>query len=185
MPELSQDSIKRLPPEAPPEPETQRVPPRRRPPLPPAPPAPPPPPPEDEKMLAPPSGPAVSPPTIRPEEFEDYPVFRETFLLFLTDPKANAATRSFGLLLHELVLEFWGQWPAHREGMFPAELRAAVADLRHVQGCLQDWTGPACPVDSEYERRLSEVGADVARGIGTLATRLEVELDSWLEGASS
>ncbi len=93
--------------------------------------------------------------------------------------------RSFGLLLHELVLEFWGHWPAQREGLFPAELRAAVADLRHVQGCLQEWTGPACPVDSEYERRLSEVGADVARGIAKLADRLEVELDSWQGGASS
>jgi hypothetical protein len=132
----------------------------------------------------PPSGPAVSPPVIRPEEFEEYPAFRETFLLFFSDVKANTTMRSFGLLFHELVLEFWGRWPAHREGMFPAELRAAVADLRHVQGCLQEWTGPACPVDSEYERRLAEVGADVARGIGKLTDRLEVELDSWLGGVS-
>lgn len=133
----------------------------------------------------PPSGPAVSPPVIRPEEFEDYPVFRETFLLFFSDVKANTTMRSFGLLFHELVLEFWGHWPAHREGMFPAELRAAVADLRHVQGCLQEWTGPACPVDGEYERRLAEAGADVARGIGKLTDRLEVELDSWLGGVPS
>jgi hypothetical protein len=132
-----------------------------------------------------PSGPAVSPPVIRPEEFEDYPAFRETFLLFFSDVKANTTMRSFGLLFHELVLEFWGHWPAHREGMFPAELRAAVADLRHVQGCLQEWTGPACTVDSEYERRLSEVGADVARGIAKLTDRLEVELDSWFGGVSS
>ncbi|MEA2600103.1 MAG: hypothetical protein QOF89_1095 [Acidobacteriota bacterium] len=133
----------------------------------------------------PPSGPAVSPPVVHPDQFEDFPVFRETFLLFFTDPKANASTRNFGLLLHELVLEFWGQWPPHREGMFPSELRAVVADLRHLQGCLQEWTGPACPVDGQYERRLSEVGADVARGIAKLADRLEVELGSWLEGASS
>jgi hypothetical protein len=84
-----------------------------------------------------------------------------------------------------MVLDFWGHWPNHSEGLFPAELRAAVADLRHVQAALQEWTGPACPVEGEYERRLSEVGADVARGIGKLADRLEVELDSWQGGASS
>jgi hypothetical protein len=91
----------------------------------------------------PPSGPAVSPPVIRPEEFEDYPVFREVFMLYFSDAKANAAMRSFGLLFHELVLDFWGYWPAHREGMFSAELRA---DLRHVEGASR--SGPARPVPS-------------------------------------
>src|SRR5436309_5943418 len=86
----------------------------------------------------PPSGPAVSPPIIRPEEFEDYPAFREVFLLYFADPSANATLRSFGILLHEMVLDFWGHWPNHPEGLFPAELRAAVADLRHVQGALQE-----------------------------------------------
>ncbi len=133
----------------------------------------------------PPSGPAVSPPVIRPEEFEDYPAFREVFLLLFTDARANAAMRGFGRVLHELVLEFWGYWPPHPEGLFPAELRAAVADLRQVQGCLQEWTGPACPVDTEHERRLAGVGADVAMAIGELAARLEVELNSWREGGVS
>jgi hypothetical protein len=126
----------------------------------------------------PPSGPAVSPPVIDPERFEDYPTFRETFLLMFTDAKANAALRSFGVLLHEMVLEFWGHWPNHPEGLFSAEMRSAVADLRCVQGALQEWTGPGNPVDTEHERRIAEVAAEVARGIGKLATRLEVELDS-------
>ena len=133
----------------------------------------------------PPSGPAVSPPIIRPEEFEDYPAFREVFLLLFSDARANTAMREFGRLLHELVLEFWGHWPPHPEGLFPAELRAAVADLRHIQGCLQEWTGPANPVDTEHERRLAEVGADVAKRLGDLAYRLEVELNSWREGGVS
>ncbi len=133
----------------------------------------------------PPSGPAVSPPVIRPEDFEEFPAFREVFLLLFTDARANAAMREVGKLLHELVLEFWGHWPDHPEGLFPAELRAAVADLRQVQGCLQEWTGPANPVDGEHERRLAEVGADVARRIGDQAYRLEVELNSWREGGVS
>ncbi len=126
----------------------------------------------------PPSGPAASPPIIRPEEWEEQPAFRETFLLYFTDPGANATLRGFGRLLHELVLEFWGMWPSHPEGVFPAELRAAVADLRHLQGALQEWTGPAFAREGRYEVQLAEVGADVATALGELADRLERELGS-------
>ena len=125
----------------------------------------------------PPSGPVVSPPRLRPEEFEEYPVFRETFLLYLTDARANAAVRSFGKLLHELILEFWGYWP-DPEGLSAAELRSAVADLRHVQGCLAEWTGPAFSRESPREVRLARVGAEVAVELGRLTDRIEQELDS-------
>jgi hypothetical protein len=118
------------------------------------------------------------PPTIDPARFEDYPAFRETFLLFFTDPAANAAMRGLGRLLHELVLEFWGYWPDHPGGIFSAELRAVVADMRHVQGSLQEWTGPAFALEDEYETRLAGVGADVALALGELADRLERELDT-------
>ena len=126
----------------------------------------------------PPSGPAASPPVIRPEEWEEQPAFRETFLLYFTDPGANTTLRGFGRLLHELVLEFWGMWPSHPEGIFPAELRAAVADLRAIQGALLEWTGPGFALEGPYEVRLAGVGADVAAALGELASRLERELDA-------
>jgi hypothetical protein len=97
-----------------------------------------------------------------------------------TDARANAAMRAFGDLQYEMVIETWGQWPNHREGIFPAELRAAVADLRHVQGALASWCGPAFSNTSEYEIRLAEVGKAMALAVGELADRLETELDSWL-----
>jgi hypothetical protein len=50
-----------------------------------------------------PSSPAI-PPTIDPAKFEDFPTFRETFLVFVTDPTANAAVRAFGDLLLTFVL---------------------------------------------------------------------------------
>jgi len=87
--------------------------------------------------------------------------------------------RSFGLLLYEMVIETWGTWPSHGEGIFPAELRAAVADLRHVHGALAEWCGPTFSASSEYEVRLAGVGASIALAIGELTDRLEVELDSW------
>jgi hypothetical protein len=133
----------------------------------------------------PPSGPAVSPPILRPEEFEEYPVFRETFLLLVTDARANAAVRGFGRLLHELVLEFWGYWPPHPEGLFAAELRSAVADLRHVQGTLSECTGPAFSLENPQEVRLARIGAEVAVELGKLTDHLEQALNSWREGEGS
>ena len=133
----------------------------------------------------PPAGPAVSPPVIDPEHFEDFPAFREVFLVFFPDARANDAMRRFGLLLYEMVLETWGTWPHHPEGIFPAELRAAVADLRHVQGAMAEWCGPTFSPASEYEVRLAGVGTSVAQGIAKIADRLEVELNAWREGPAS
>ena len=76
------------------------------------------------------------PPAIDPAAWEDFPVFRETFLLYITDPAYNAALRIFGRLLHELVLEYYRHWPNWLEGVTATELRAAVADLRHLEGYL-------------------------------------------------
>ena len=127
--------------------------------------------------------PASIPPIIKPKDFEEYPAFRETFLLFFTDVRANAAARAFGKLFHELVLEFWGYWPDHPEGVFRASLRAAVADLRHVEGMLLEWTGEAFAPETPHEEFLSSVGTDVAHALGELADRLEKELGSWRGGA--
>jgi|GEM_PF-533877 len=76
------------------------------------------------------------PPVIDPAVWEDFPVFRETFLMYVTDPAYNAALRIFGRLLHELVLEYYHHWPNWLEGVTATELRAAVADLRHLEGYL-------------------------------------------------
>jgi hypothetical protein len=130
----------------------------------------------------PPSSPpdrAVSPPIINPERFEDFMAFRETFLVYFPDAKANARIRGFGDLLFEMVLETWEHWPDHSEGIFPAELRAAVADMRHLQGAMSSWCGLAFTGSTEYEIRLAGVGASIALAIGELADRLEVELNSW------
>ena len=133
----------------------------------------------------PPSGPTVSPPVIRPEKFEDFPCFRETFCVYFPDARANARLRGFGALLFEMVLETWSLWPSHPEGDFPAEIMAAVADLRHVQGALGAWCGPDFTAATQYEIRLAGVGLDVAQTIGAAADRLEVELKSWHIGGVS
>jgi hypothetical protein len=78
----------------------------------------------------------ATPPQIDPAAWEDSAVFRETFLLYFTEPPANQSLRVFGRLFHELVLEYYHHWPEWPEGVTATELRAAVADLRHLQGYL-------------------------------------------------
>jgi hypothetical protein len=121
--------------------------------------------------------PPAIPPIIDPDSFEDFPVLRETFMLYVTDPGANAVLRGAALLFFDLVLHFWGDWPDPPEGMLRASLRAAVADMRHVQGFLVEleeggWGGG-------HEEHLAAVGVGVAPEIGALADRLERELGTW------
>ncbi|HEV7509209.1 MAG TPA: hypothetical protein VGS07_30315 [Thermoanaerobaculia bacterium] len=122
-----------------------------------------------QQCTPPPSPPehAVSPPVIDPERWEDFPCFREIFLVMFTDARANEAMRRFGHLQYEMVIETWGQWPDHREGIFPAEMRAAVADLRHVQRHLRyvlEWAGGGTtysPLGMAYSRLARDCGGEV------------------------
>ncbi|HTG34956.1 MAG TPA: hypothetical protein VLB76_18725 [Thermoanaerobaculia bacterium] len=127
--------------------------------------------------------PAAIPPIIDPQLFEEFITFRETFLVFVTDPAANAILRGFGRLLFDGILAVWGDWPDPPEGMLRASLRAAVADLRHVQGALLEWTGESFAPDTPHEEFLASVGTDVAHALGELVDRLEKELGSWRGGA--
>src|SRR3954468_14603431 len=87
--------------------------------------------------------PPAIPPIIDPKGHEAFPTFRETFMVYVTDPAANAALRGFGRLLFDGILAVWGDWPDHPEGMFRAELRSVIADLRCAQGSLLELTGEA------------------------------------------
>ncbi|HEX6903348.1 MAG TPA: hypothetical protein VF789_26765 [Thermoanaerobaculia bacterium] len=125
------------------------------------------------------SPPAAIPPIVDPSDFEDHPAFRETFLLYFSDPEANAAFRAVGDLLYDFVLEYWQNWPEHPEGLLRASLRAAVADMRHVQGFLAEWASPDTAHGSPHEEHLAAFGGGIAHDLGVLADRLETELGPW------
>src|SRR4051812_43306982 len=77
------------------------------------------------------------PPAIDPAAWEDFAVFRETFLMYLTPPGYAAALRTVGEMLFTMILENYDPWPGWPESSTRTELRAAVADLRHLEGFLQ------------------------------------------------
>jgi hypothetical protein len=123
--------------------------------------------------------PPAIPPIIDPKGHEAFPTFRETFLVYFTDPTADAAVRGFGILLFDLLLNSWGEWPKHPEGIFRASLRAVIADLRCAQGSLLELTGDAFSPETPHEGHLASIGNQIAHEVGQLANRLERELGSW------
>lgn len=120
---------------------------------------------------------AAIPPIIDPAAFEDFPAFRETFLLYVTDPEGNDALRSVARLVYHLILEYWHYWPDHPEGLIRSQLRAAVADMRHVQGFLADLEKQEG--DSPHETHLCRIAGGMSRDLEELANRIEEELGSW------
>jgi hypothetical protein len=153
------------------------------PPAPPVPPAAPPPPersgPESGSQVAatpPPASPAV-PPTIDPRAWEDFAVFRETFLMYLTPPGYAAALRTVGEMLFTMILENYDPWPGWPESSTRTELRAALADLRHLQGFLQS-VGREHVASSltRPDDRLSRFAARQAGEVAKIAHRIEAEL---------
>lgn len=106
------------------------------------------------------------PPVLDPFKWEDFPVFRETFLMYFTEPPANSALRIFGRLFHDLVLEYYHHWPSWPEGVTATELRAGLADLRHLQGYL-------AAVGREHEEAALN---DPDTALSLLAARLAGEL---------
>lgn len=91
--------------------------------------------------------PAVAPPpVIVPENWESFQGFRETFLLHFPGAEVNAAFRTIATLVYDLILETPTLQPAPPEGYVRAHLRAAIADLRFLQGhlhALAEDTSPA------------------------------------------
>lgn len=53
----------------------------------------------------------ATPPRILPHTWEDFPTFRETLLMYFTEPAGNAALRVVGRMLHELTLQYCHLWP--------------------------------------------------------------------------
>ncbi len=125
--------------------------------------------------------PAVAiPPIIDPDHFEDFPAFRESFLVLFTEPEHNAALRTIGALVFEMALEYRRYWPDQPEGSLRSELRAAVGDLRHAQGNLsllgnEEHASALTPLEIHHAR----VAARVADKVRDAADALEAELGTW------
>jgi hypothetical protein len=125
----------------------------------------------------PPSWPPAGPPTINPAAWEDYHVFRETFLLYVSEPEFNAALRRVGDYFFGMLLECCPDWPEWPESSTRTEARALVADLRHLQGFAATM-GQEHHVSSltPEDAKLSKHAAKVARLLKQVADAFEHKL---------
>jgi hypothetical protein len=84
--------------------------------------------------VPPPSHP--SPHALTPPGWDESAGFRETFLRHVTDAEEDRTLRHLARMLHEATLELAHFAPPSGESATREELRAAAADLRHLQGFL-------------------------------------------------
>jgi hypothetical protein len=121
--------------------------------------------------------PPAVPPAIDPAAWEEFPAFRETFLMYVTPPGYAAAIRKAGEMLYSLLLDTPAEWPGWPESSTRMEMRAAVADLRHLQGFLAS-VGREREVSSldPEDAYLSNIAAKLARQIGHATDGIEREL---------
>ncbi len=123
------------------------------------------------------------PPLVNPRDWEDFGVYRETFLVYFTEPRDNLALRDSGRLVHNMALEYYQHWPDQPEGWTRSHLRASVADLRHLEGFLTT-IGDNPPENHPHEAHLCRMAVRMARKVAVVADQIEKELGSWRGEAS-
>ncbi|HYH44480.1 MAG TPA: hypothetical protein VEG34_02255, partial [Thermoanaerobaculia bacterium] len=78
----------------------------------------------------------ATPHSLTPAGWDESAGFRETFLYHFDDSEDSRALRHLARWFHESCLELARYTPPSGESATREELRAAAADLRHLQGFL-------------------------------------------------
>lgn len=130
-------------------------------------------PPEEEPRYQPPA----------PFPWEDRAVFRESFLFYFTQPGVADVLRRVGVLLYDMTLQSYGEWPDWPETSTRAELRAAKVDLFQVQGFLSSiWKEgelssvpaedlPLCKLALGWSRAVAKVAREIEEALGPVPGR--------------
>jgi len=121
---------------------------------------------------------AAGPPVIDPEDFHDFEGYRETTLSLITDRERNAAMRATGRLIYAMAAELSGE-PPEPEGALRHQCRAAVADLRFMQGFLGMLGRPMECARAGHEGHLARLALRLSVQVAEIAAVLDRELGVW------
>ena len=122
---------------------------------------------------------AAVPPILDPEDFHEFHGFREASLCLFTDPEHNAALRATGQLIYAMASEGDNDWPAEPEGDPRHQCRAAVADLRFMQGFLGALGRPMECTRAGHDGHLARVALRLSGQVAEIAAVLDRELGPW------
>ena len=101
-----------------------------------------------------------------PSDWDESAGFRANFLHRFTQAEDHAALSRLSAMLYEYALEFARHWPDDGASPTRAELRAAGADLAHLEGFLRSIA---------REKELSELSAE-DQALADLAGRLAAKV---------
>jgi hypothetical protein len=124
---------------------------------------------------------AAIPPVVDPERWEDFDGFRETFLADFTVPEHNAALRRLCNVLAALIGEAYPVMPKAVEGWYRTRVRAALADLRFLQGFLAEMADASVAPSSE--EALARLVRRKVLALGKIADGIERALAVGPDGA--
>jgi hypothetical protein len=115
-----------------------------------------------------------------PFPWQERAVFRETLLVYFTQPGVADLLRRVGVFFYGLMLESSGEWPEWPETQTRAELRAAVVDLLQMQGFLgsiweegertsvPDEDLPLCKQALQWSRRAASLAREIEAALGPI-----------------
>ena len=130
-------------------------------------------------------------PTVQPDQWHNFSVFRETFLSDVDQVEANEAFRVFARVQQSLVYSGGTTWPFRYVDATAHRLQAALADLRFLQGYIafrsersEDERAAelAAIGDEELVKQhdaLLRLSGRFSKKIGALADELEKEVGGW------
>ena len=113
--------------------------------------------------------------TPHPSPWNEGEAIRESILLYIDDPEHREILRAFGRVIFDLAIE--STRLPFEESMTHAELRAAIGDLRHVEGFLDSVRRSADESDLPPEEEdLAIFAGRLARQVGGLVESIEARL---------
>jgi hypothetical protein len=109
-----------------------------------------------------------TPPPSTPAGWDESAAFRETTLQHFTEPGHADLIRRFGAMLHDMALECATTWPVLPGYGTALQLRAAAADLRHLQAYLAQagsdrHMSSLTPAEEVLAQLAERLAGDVAR----------------------
>ena len=124
-----------------------------------------------------------SPPQLDPAKWWDHHAFRETFLADVhSDEEDVAAIREFGKVFNMMANEMsGGSWGGTYADFTGRCLRAALADLRYLQGYFSQFTIEKEQSLTPRDRRWHQFGLRMSERVAGLADAIEKELSEGLE----